>query len=56
MAEIQQNREAGLVFSSDYYHQTYGVKQGNEPTDGNNEPADVDSSTRVDGAGNQSGE
>ncbi|GLO23545.1 phage portal protein [Pseudomonas putida] len=55
-AEIQQNREAGLVFSSDYYHTTYGVKHGNEPTDGNKEPANVDDSTRVGGDGKQSGE
>lgn len=48
-AEIQRNREHGLVFSSDYYHQTYGVKQGNEPTDANEKPTDVDASTRVDG-------
>lgn len=48
-AEIKRNREHGLVFSSDYYHQTYGIKQGNEPTDANEKPTDVDASTRVDG-------
>lgn len=47
MAEIAKNRENGLVFSSDYYHQTYGVKQGNEPTE-SAQPGDVDASTRID--------
>ncbi|HGA2318109.1 TPA: phage portal protein [Pseudomonas putida] len=50
-AEIERNREEGLVFSSDYYHQTYGVKQGNEPTNTNEKTADVDAATRVDGDG-----
>lgn len=46
-AEIQANREAGLVFSSDYYHQTYGAKQPNEPTPNKDRPGDADGAAGV---------
>ncbi|MNY80639.1 hypothetical protein D3C86_2217810 [compost metagenome] len=29
-SEIQTNRDKGLVFSSDFYHETYGKTQSNE--------------------------
>lgn len=30
IAEVQTNRDAGLVFSSDFYHEIYGKTQANE--------------------------
>ncbi|MEW9683314.1 phage portal protein [Pseudomonas sp. TE50-2] len=49
IAEIAANREAGLVFSSDYYHSTYGARQPNEPTPDKNRPADAAGAAGVGG-------
>lgn len=48
-AEIKENREAGLVFSSDFYHQTYGVTQANESTDDKDRLADADAAAGLGG-------